>query len=505
MGLNRREFMGSVTGSALGAAALPWLVGLPVARGADQPPAASSPKRAAKNLVFMVADGMSYGALALGDAVLQMRDNRRLHWVGLMGREGVRRGLIDTRSANGLVTDSAAASTAWGIGELVDNGKIGMTPDGRFPTPILMQAKQAGKATGLVTTTRVTHATPAGFACNIPTNREDEDRIGAQMLERQIDLIMGGGAKHFPLALMQKHGGYQHVIDRAGFDAFASGESAAGPLLATLSKSHIPFEIDRRTLKLPIPSLAEMSAAALRRMERVGAENGFVLQIEGGRVDHGGHHNDAAGLIYDMIAFDEALGTVLNWLGKRDDTLLIVTTDHATANPGLTEYGARGVKGLLKALEFRHSFEWLDTTLQKASGGKYGLAAPEPSEDGGPMAAAQGGTGQGVAEFDPEPLHAAVKEATGIALSRAELGVLTRWKKGEMVDGFALGSAQYGPLGSVLANHTCIAFLSPNHTSDPVEFTAIGPGAEMVPGWSGLPEAHGLMVKALDLPPAKPV
>ncbi len=496
MALDRREFLGSVTA----AAALPWALGPPPARAADVPTPAPRPARPAKNLVFMVADGMSFGALGLGDAAVQVRDNRRLHWVNLMGREGVRRGLVDTRSASGLVTDSAAASTAWSIGELVDNGRIGMTPDGRFPTPIFMHAKQAGKVAGLVTTTRVTHATPAGFVCNIPTHRDDEDRLAAQMLERGVDLIMGGGLKHFPPALMNKHPGYQHVVDRTGFDAFAAGEMSAGPLLATFSRGHIPFEVDRATLRMPIPSLAEMTSAALRRLDRAGAERGFVLQVEGGRIDHGGHHNCAASLIFDMIAFDEAVGAALDWLKDRDDTLLIVTADHATANPGLTEYGPRGVKGLLRALEFKHSFEWIDAALQQATGGKQTLAAPEPSEDGAAWAAAQGAEA-----FDPEPLHEAIKQATGLTLSRAELDVLTRWKRGASVDGFALAGAQYGPLGAVLANHTSIAFLSPNHTSDPVEFTALGPGAEMTKGWASLPDAHGMMVRALDLPPAKPV
>ncbi|MBN8643700.1 MAG: alkaline phosphatase [Planctomycetes bacterium] len=490
MTIDRRTFLGAAGLTA----AIPVLSGLPAAR-ADQAPA-EEPRRAAKNLVFMVADGMSFGTLSLGDMVLQLRDGSRAHWVGLMNRAGTRRGLVETRSADGFVTDSAAASTAWGIGELVDNGRVGMTPDGRFPTPILIHAKQAGKAGGLVTTTRVTHATPAGFSCNVPTNRDDESRIAAQMLERRIDLMVGGGARFFPDSLLAKHPDVEVIRTRSQFDAFAGGAVGTGPLLGLFAGSHVPFEVDRRTLSLPVPSLAEMSRAALARLERAGGDAGFVLQIEGGRVDHAGHYNDAAGLIDDMIAFDAAVGAVIEWAANRDDTLVIVTADHATANPGLTEYGARGVKGLMKTLKFRHSFEWMEGKLAS----KFPLANPEPPEFGdGDMAHATG------IDINPADLRDIIEEATGIALSKGETELLARWKRGEAVDGFALAGARYGPLGAVMANHTFVAFLSPNHTSDPVEITAFGPGSELIAPWQQINRVHAALVKALDLPPAKPV
>ena len=492
MTLDRREFIGVSAGAVIA----PLVFGLPAARARGDGAGAAAARKAT-NLVFMVADGMSFGTLILGDLLRQLRDNRRSAWIDLIGTAGVTRSLVQTRSADGFVTDSSAASTAWGIGELVDNGRVGMTPDGRFPTPILVHAAQAGKATGLVTTTRVTHATPAGFCCNIPTNRDDEKRIARQMLERRVPLLFGGGRKFFPEStLALRAADLQVTASRAEFDAFAPGEQGAGPMLSLFADSHMSFEIDRVTDKLAEPSLAEMSAAALRRLDRAGGGNGFVVQIEGGRVDHGGHYNDAAGLLYDMLAFDDAVAAVRSWAATRDDTLVIVTADHATANPGLTEYGARGVRNFLKALEFKHSFEWMERRLAP----HFSLANPEPPEFGDGEAAQVTG-----ASIDAELLRSTVLEATGIALGKGEMDLLVRWKRGEMTDGFAMASSRFGPLAAVLANHHSIAFLSPNHTADPVELTAWGPGSAGIPASMVINEVHAHLVRALDLPPAKPV
>lgn len=489
MPLSRRTFLGA----SIAGAALPLTFTLPGA-GADASPA-TKPARVAKNLVFMVSDGMSYGTLSLADLALQLRDGRRAHWVKLLERPGVRRSLVDTRSADGYVTDSAAAATAWGVGELVDNGRIGLTPSGAMPTPILLHARQCGKATGLVTTTRVTHATPAGFSCNVRTNRDDEGRIAAQMIERGYDLLLGGGRRFFPEKLLASRQGLRVISSRAEFDLMGEPGFGAAPTVGLFAPSHMSFEVDRVNGATGEPSLAAMASGALRTLEHLGAGNGFVLQVEGGRVDHGGHYNDGAGLVFDQIAFDDAVRGVLEWAEGRDDTLVILTADHATANPGLTEYGPRGVKSFSRLLGARHSFEWIERRLA----GKFELANPEPVEFGdeplkpGPRV-----------EVDGELLHSLVREATGVSLGKSEVEMLVRWKRGEPASGFALAGSRYGPLGAVLANHTSVAFLSPNHTSDPVELTAFGPGAELTPARMAIHEVHELMVRALDLAPAKP-
>lgn len=460
---DRRTFLGVAAGAG---ALLTATVG-----ACSTHPARTAPRaaRRARNMIFMVSDGMSMGTLQLADLQTRLKHERPSHWVQLLGREGVVRSIVDTRSANSHVTDSAAAASAWGIGQLCNNGAIGRTPDGAVPTPILMQAHQSGKATGLVTTTRITHATPAGFAANIlDGNRHDEDRIAAQLLERPIDVMLGGGARFIDPLLGGQAKSF-HVL-RTYSDVLAhDATDTSRRMLGVFARSHMAFELDRE--ETDQPSLAEMSKLAIKRLNQ--HANGFVMQIEGGRVDHAAHYNDAGGLIADQIAFDETLRAVLDFVENRDDTLLIVTSDHGNANPGLTDYGQAGIDGFAKLMNVRRSLQWVRRRLDQ--------------------------------ESTASQIQEVILDATGVALTGSEADVIRRWESNERVDPFVLAHNEYGPYGRVLANHFKVAFLSPNHTSDFVELTALGPGSELLPNVVRINDVHPVMVGALDLPPARPI
>lgn len=475
--LDRRRFL--ALGGAAGASSILWR---PAAARAT-PPAAETPARPATNLIFMVSDGMAAGTLQLADLMIRRRPQnagRPSNWVRLIEDPRSRRAVVNTSSADSIVTDSAAASTAWGIGELAENGAIGLTPDGRMPSPILMSARARGKAIGLVTTTRLTHATPAGFIANCPVNRDREDIIADQMIrERLPEAAFGGGARFLTPELLAEAKHAAILRTRADFAALDPARETR-PVLGIFNHSHMSWELDR--LHQPEaerePSLAEMTDAALALLARRsgGGAGGFAVQIEGGRVDHAGHNNDAGSLLREQAMFDDALGRVLSFMEGRDDTLLIVTADHATANPGLTDYTRAGNEGFARACEARRSFEWIERKLKEA---------------GDPPAAGQA--------------RAIIEEATGVALRPREIELLLRRFAGEPIDPFRHANADGGPLGSLLANHTGVAFLSTNHTSDFVELTAIGPGSELVPPMMRICDVHGVMMKALDLAPARPV
>ena len=126
-----------------------------------------SKPRLAKNMIFLVVDGMCTGTFGFEHHWSLRNRNTPLHWMQLFEQPDLARALQDTASASSPVTDSAAAASAWGFGQRVMNGAINVDAEGNSFTPLLTHAKAAGKATGLVTTCRVTHATSAGFAANV--------------------------------------------------------------------------------------------------------------------------------------------------------------------------------------------------------------------------------------------------------------------------------------------------------------------------------------------------
>ena len=454
--VSRRSFL------ATGAASAALLTTPAGARKAARPEI-RAPRRA-RNLIFLVSDGMSTGTLTIADLMIRELHGRNSHWCELFTREGVRRSLVETASANSMVTDSAAASTAWGIGERVFSGAIGYTPDQRMPEPILHQAKRAGKATGLVTTTTLSHATPAGWACNVSTGRGDQRAIARNMMERDYDVLLGGGRRYYTDETLALGSDYARVFTRD--ELLAQPTDANGRIVGVFNQSNLSYELDRGPDE---PHIAEMTRYAIERLSR--HPDGFVMQVEGGRIDHAAHANDAGGLIHDQMAFDEAVGVAVAFAQDRDDTLVVVTTDHANANPGLTQYLRTGRRNFLRLAEWKHSFEWMNRRLADT-------------------------------ERTAEDHRRVIAEATTVELSDDELHTVMRWRAGERVIPFTELNKDHGPLGSVLANHNGVSFISGNHTADHVEQTAIGPGAELMPPVCHLADVNAVLTRALDLPPA---
>lgn len=407
---------------------------------------------------------MSFGTLTIADTVLRTREGKPSAWCSLWEREGVRRTMQMTQCADAFVTDSAAAAAAWGSGQVCNTGVLNITPEGKQFLPILVHARQNGKATGVVTTTRVTHATPAGFCVNVP-HRDLEDAIAIQQLERGVDLLLGGGAKHFPDDLLAKHPGWKVVRTKGELAAAGDGRR----LLGLFGDGHVAHVLDRGP---DIPSLEDMAAVALSRLGS--APDGFVLQIEGGRVDHAAHDNDAASLVQEQMEFDRTLGTVLKWMDGRDDTLLVVTTDHGNANPGLTLYGKRGEEGLGRLMQARSSFEHMFARIAaaKKKGGDFAHAATEIIEEG-----------------------------TGVALDSEAQDLFMSVLKSKRVMPFRDANSATCVLGSLLASVYGVAFVSPNHTSDMVELTSIGPGSQHMRPTMRNRDVWSVLVDALGFAP----
>ena len=206
--------------------------------------------------------------------------------------------------------------------------------------------------TGLVVTTDITDATPACFASHVNLRIEEdsiaEQEVGEHPLGRVVDLMLGGGRCHFLpntteggcradakdiTKLAQDKHGWTYVDDRSGFDGLKLGSEVKLPLLGLFAPTDIPFELDRRNMNDIYPSLDEMARTALTALEAAtqDSEQGFFLMIEGSRIDHAGHGNDPAAQVHEVLSFDKAFSSVLDFLDKSDtDGVVVTTSDHET-------------------------------------------------------------------------------------------------------------------------------------------------------------------------------
>ncbi len=346
--MHRRELL--KLGAAAGAAGVVSAAGLHASTGApgraslppNPDPARILGGRRYRNVIFYAYDGTGYEDFATADFVANRVVGTPLRYHEFLA--GGLTGSMIPSSLTSWVTDSSAASTAWATGRKVVNNAVAMYPDGRELTTILELARAQGRATGVVTTTRATHATPASWIAKVPA-RSMEDEIALQYLASGTDVIMGGGAAHFdPGArsdgrdLFAEFGaaGYQVVRDRGAL-ASATGSKLLG--IFAPGTRHVAYEVDRRFQGVDQPSLAEMVRAALPRLEA--ADQGFVLQVEAGRIDHANHENDAGAMVWDWIAADEALGVLMEYVAGRDDTLLLHAPDHDTGGGVAYGWGTR--------------------------------------------------------------------------------------------------------------------------------------------------------------------
>lgn len=303
-----------------------------------------------RNLIFMVSDGMGPTSLSLTRSFMQFQNGAPFGEQLVIDQHLI--GQSRTRSSSSLITDSAAGATAFSCAQKSYNGAISVTPDHEPCGTVLEAAKKAGYMTGLVVTTRITDATPACFAAHV-NMRQEEDRIAEQMvgdypLGRVVDLMFGGGRCHFlpnstvddscraddkDIVALAKKNGYNYIDDRKAFDHLKGGAELKFPMLGLFADTDIPYEIDRRNENDIYPSLKEMAETAMKALSEAtkDSDKGFFLMIEGSRIDHAGHHNDAAAQVHEVLAYDEAFASVLDFIKNEDtQTVMVSTSDHET-------------------------------------------------------------------------------------------------------------------------------------------------------------------------------
>lgn len=468
-------------GAASAATGLLWTPG---ARSAAPIVTAHSNNQTARNVIFMIADGMSAGVPALAEAFSMLVRDRGLHWSELARDRNTVQAWQETASLDSLVTDSAAASTAWATGSRCFNGAICMLPDGRELTPIGPLVRATGRRVGLVTTTRITHATPAGFAASVP-RRDLEDDIAVQYLGR-VDVLLGGGGRHFAAEHRRDNRDLAGEFSAAEYTVLQDREAlrAAGDsqrILGLFTDSHLPYSIDRAAdvqLRSRVPTLAEMTEVALHSL--AAHDGGFLLQVEGGRVDHAAHNNDAPGLLWDQLAFDDAIGVALAFVEAHPDTLLIITTDHGNGNPGLNGMGSRYAESTMCFKRLARA-----TASYEAMAGQFN-AARRASDVGGRIAV--------------DAVRAITKHGTGLDLADHELEQLLAALNGEATcELFNQHAGAFGLLGQATGNQTGIGWTGITHTSDLVMLMATGAGREHFAGMLHATDVYDRLVDLMGI------
>jgi alkaline phosphatase len=277
-------------------------------------------------------------------------------------------GTISTYMANSLITGSAAAATAFAtghkttvrflsVGPRTDDLLEGFTPTAEPYAPVatvLEAAKLNRKAVGLVATSRITHATPAAYACHIDDRGKDND-IMENMVYEDLDVVFGGGFRHlipndetyttsFGDTWSGKRTDEQNLYEvllKRGYEVVDSKEGMEqvkfGRVWGLFDDSHMDAEIDRTILHPTQPSLAEMTEKAIELLDQ--NRHGFFLMVEGSQVDWAGHNNDPIYMITDFLEFDEAVKVAVDFANKDKRTLVLVFPDHNTGGLTIGNYG----------------------------------------------------------------------------------------------------------------------------------------------------------------------
>ncbi|WP_223607830.1 alkaline phosphatase [Chryseobacterium sp. OSA05B] len=424
----------------------------------------------AKNIIFMVSDGMSSGTLAMANLYSQNILGKNGNWMNLYHENKVSRALMDTASASSVVTDSAAASSSFGGGFRVKNGVLNVGANGEKYLPIWQKFKKAGKKTGCVTTVTITHATPAGFCVN-SDSRNAESEIAEMYAEIGFDVMMGGGDEFFnpskrkdqkDVYALYKQKGYQVLKNKTDLKNTEKGKK----ILGVFNSGALPYSIDRAHISelQTTPSLAEMAQTAIDQMKD--HKEGFVLQIEGGKVDWAAHANDIAALIHDQLAFDEAVKTAIDFAEKDENTLVIITTDHGNANPG-TIYGADATKNFNSISNYQYTNEYI-------------LNAIHP-------------------DFNLQKMKDWIYETNAISLADDEAKHLLSFYSGLEKQEAGLYNYKKLPFkaySDIQKKHNSVGWISMDHSGDYVEVAVYGPGRELLPAFIKNTDLHYLMLKA---------
>ena len=434
----------------------------------------SDKNKVAKNIIVIVSDGMSSGTLNMTDLYLNRKTGVGSNWLQLYKDNKVTRAMMDMASASSIVTDSAAASSSWGSGFRVKNGSLNVGINGEEYLPIWQKFKKAGKMAGCVTTVPITHATPAGF-CIASKSRNSQESIAEMYADIKFDIMMGGGNNYFSSDFRKdKKDLYQDFISK-GFTVVKTKAEMLNcgtkkPILGVFSNDGLPYSKDHQSSKSlleSVPTLAEMTQKAIDKMKN--HPQGFVLQVEAGKVDWAAHANDIAGLMYDQVAHDEAIKVAIDFAEKDKNTLVIITTDHGNANPGII-YGKDANANFDTIQNYTQTNDWIlngigvETTIQNAKD--------------------------------------RIEFATKTVLKDDEIKEILNYYSNIKADADGLYNPKHLPfriLAETQKKFNSVGWISMDHSADYTELAMFGPGNHLLKPFIKNTDLHYLMLEAAEI------
>ncbi len=274
--------------------------------------------KAPVNVILLIGDGMGLSQISI---LHQEQDN-----LSAFSRFN-HMGLINCSSSSHKITDSAAGATAFASGVKSYNGAIGVNRDSLPVKTILEVLEERQYATGLVSTSSITHATPAAFYAHTKS-RNNENDIAIQLMASKVDYFAGGG-KSFFRTLINRSAESNWIIDTMNYFQFPlemNQEHRYGFLLSDEG----------------LPKMSEGRGSFCTDASRIAIDflgknhEGFFLMIEGSQIDWGGHAKDYGYVQAEMLDFNEVVNMVMDYAEKQKNTLVIVTSDHETGGLALT-------------------------------------------------------------------------------------------------------------------------------------------------------------------------
>lgn len=290
-----------------------------------------------KNVIILIPDGANITSYSLA---------RWYEGGKPLAVDSILTGMVRTYNADTPIADSAPAGTAMSTGVKSNTKYVGVNPSigGLYDVPeilsgdekkplatVLEAAKLLGKATGIVATSNIQHATPADFTAHT-YDRSDYYNIGEQQVYNKLDVALGGGFKYLEAGNRPDKEDMIGELKNMGYEIINTKEqlatTKASKLYGLFAADAMAYDLDRAETAPEEPSIEEMTKKAIETLNK--NKNGFFLMVEGSKVDWSNHANDPVATITDMLAFDKAVKAALDFAQKDGNTVVIVASDHGT-------------------------------------------------------------------------------------------------------------------------------------------------------------------------------